>query len=131
MKVFGLVNVRTNNYAEDMGAKIGQAWQAAMEQLGENCGAKFGIYHEYDGNYRNDYTLTIATENVKTEDEVELSDEDYRIFEVEGGEPTSVYETWKKVWQLEDSGELDRAYTKDYEKYNPDGSVSIYIAVKN
>lgn len=38
--------------------------------------------------------------------------------------------TWKQIWEQENAGVLDRAYTYDFEKYYPSGKVEIHIAIK-
>ena len=40
-----------------------------------------------------------------------------------------IFKTWKKIWDQEDSGLLERAYTYDFEKYTPNGEIEIYIAI--
>jgi predicted transcriptional regulator YdeE len=39
-----------------------------------------------------------------------------------------IFKTWK-IWDQEDSGLLERAYTYDFEKYTPNGEIEIYIAI--
>ena len=36
---------------------------------------------------------------------------------------------WQKIWEMEDNGQLSRAYKVDFEEYLPNGEVDIYISV--
>ncbi|MFS0647164.1 hypothetical protein [Siminovitchia sp. 179-K 8D1 HS] len=38
--------------------------------------------------------------------------------------------TWKRIWELEEAGLLERVYTYDFEKYLPNGEIEIHIAIK-
>lgn len=130
MKVYALNHTRTNNFALDMSDKIGQAWQEVARKVEEAQTIQYGIYHEYDGNYQNDYTLTIASEkNVEGAQPMILADDFYQVFPVDMSQKMGIFQTWQQIWNLEEQGKLKRAYTQDYEKYYLDGRVEIYIAL--
>ncbi|MFC0234255.1 effector binding domain-containing protein [Vagococcus entomophilus] len=130
MDVYALNHTRTNNFALDMPDKIGQAWQEAKQKVGEVQTIQYGIYHEYDGNYQKDYTLTIASEKeVEGAQLMLLADDFYQVFPVDTRQKMGIFQTWQQIWNLEEEGKLKRAYTQDYEKYYLDGRVEIYIAL--
>ena len=54
----------------------------------------------------------------------------YEIYKVDTSDEQGIFKTWKKIWDQEDSGLLERAYTYDFEKYTPNGEFEIYIAIK-
>lgn len=110
--------------------KIAQAWQEANQKIGEVQTIQYGIYHEYDGNYQQDYTLTIASEKeIDGAQSMILADDFYQVFPVDTHQKMGVFQTWQQIWNLEEDGRLKRAYTQDYEKYYLDGRVEIYIAL--
>ncbi|MEN1969208.1 hypothetical protein WMZ97_14175 [Lentibacillus sp. N15] len=41
-----------------------------------------------------------------------------------------ILNTWSKIWEQEESGALERAYSYDFEKYYPNGEIEIHIALK-
>ncbi|WP_086349065.1 GyrI-like domain-containing protein [Candidatus Enterococcus clewellii] len=132
MNVYEIGSIRTNNFTADMGEKIGGLWQQVMPDI-QGIAPIYAIYHEYESNYTGDYTLSLAVEPAKSENILELDEGQYRIFPVEQTpeDPSrnNVAETWQKIWQLEESGSLNRRYEKDYEKYAADGTVAIHIGI--
>ena len=132
MIVYEAGRVRTNNFSEDMGMKIGQVWQESMAKI---AGASpiYAIYHEYESDFSGDYTFSLAVEQVSEGPSVVLED-NYEVFPVEPGETPNnqenIAKVWQKIWRMEESGQLNRCYTADFEKYEQDGSMAIYIAVR-
>lgn len=125
-------SVRTNNFTDaNMIDKIMQLWQQAQQQLSDNTGAVYGVYHQYESDYRGDYTLSIAVEQPRANAAtISLNPLDqYRVFIVDGNHEDNVYQMWQQIWGLEQSGQLVRAYDVDFEKYHPDGQVEIYISL--
>lgn len=59
-----------------------------------------------------------------------LSEENYKIFIVDKPDGESIFQTWQKIWKLEEEDKLSRAYTYDFKKYEPSGEVKIYIKEK-
>lgn len=129
MRLFILGETRTNNFSESMGQVIGEVWEASMEKIGEHSAVLYGVYHDYASDYRGDYTLSIATETLNMPSFIDVPDTSYQIFSVDSSKENGIFEAWQKIWQLENEGKLDRSYTFDYERYNIDGSVEIFIAL--
>ena len=60
----------------------------------------------------------------------EIEAGEYAVFAGKGAPPPElVPNLWKRIWSLEDHGQLKRAYRTDFEVYSPDGSVDIYIGI--
>lgn len=121
-------STQTNNFNDpEIMAKIGRLWQESADLFGQGSNV-YGVYHQYQSDYKGDYTLSVATEN-PTEQTSALSvpQTEYRVF------PTTreqIVQNWQQIWQLEEAGELQRAYLVDYEQYSADGQVAIYIGLK-
>ena len=119
---------RTNNFSDkELFEKIGSLWSKANDHHIEND-LKQEIYHQYESNYRGDYTLAIATEAPLSNEKLVIPDQEYAVFECLQDEH-SLGETWKKIWQLQEEKKLNRKYSLDFEKYYPDGKVEIHIAI--
>ena len=91
---------------------------------------KVCVVSEYESDYKGDYTLFIGADNINSHKEIIIEEENYQIFSVEGSSSDGIVKTWQKIWEMEEKGLLNRAYTVDYEKYYPDGKVEIFIALK-
>ncbi|MEK3734545.1 MULTISPECIES: GyrI-like domain-containing protein [Paenibacillus] len=132
MKLAIINRVRTNNFNDpDLIPKITELWKEASNRLTDPETIIYGVYHDYESDYKGDYTLSIAIEDSNSEPALEIPDNAaYEIFNVDPSEEQGVINTWKKIWEREDSGTLNRAYTYDYEKYDSRGGVEIYIAIQ-
>ena len=137
LKIGILKQMRGNNFKDkEIGKKIKNLWCEALKELElqdkttlkENI--LYGIYTEYESNYKGDYTFFIGGDRVVSKEELIIEEENYHIFQVENGKENGVPLTWEKIWNLERNNKLKRAYTVDYEKYYPDGKIEIYISVK-
>lgn len=127
-EVYMIGEIRTNNFTDkNLFEKIGSLWSKTNDYNIEND-MKYGIYHQYESNYRGDYTLAIATETPVSNENFIIPDQEYAVFECLQDEH-SIGETWKKIWQLEEEKKINRKYSLDFEKYYPDGKVEIHIAV--
>lgn len=130
MELYILESIRTNNFTDpDMYNKIVGVWQNVHKRPEVENEAKYGVYHNYENNYKGDYDLSIATSSLTTAKKLTPSEQGYIIFKVDSSKENGVFEAWQHIWALEESGELSRAYTIDYEKYDIDGSIEIHIAV--
>jgi len=128
-----LKSIRTNNFNDIyIVDKIKRIWREASIYLPKEKVNTYGVYHKYKSNYKGDYTLSIAIEGVNNNSEGNLTipeDANYRVFQVDPKDELGVINAWKEIWELEDQGDLKRAYTYDFEKYLPDGKIEIYIAL--
>ena len=125
-----IFSLRTNNFNDpDIIEKITDLWAKALKQLEDHTGSVYGVYHNYDNNYQGDYDLSIAIPTEQPKDHAITLGEQYREFIVTMNQPSSIFEMWQHIWQLEEKGELNRRYDVDYEEYRPDGTVSIFISI--
>ncbi|MFP7285788.1 effector binding domain-containing protein [Shouchella clausii] len=125
-------SVRTNNFNDDrLVEKIAGLWKEASNHLNQDM-IIYGVYHDYENDYRGDYTLSIAIEESKGKPSLEIpKNGNYEIFNVDTTDEQGVVNTWKTIWEREDSRTLKRAYTYDIEKYYPNGDIEIYIAIEH
>ncbi|WP_438447797.1 GyrI-like domain-containing protein [Gorillibacterium sp. sgz5001074] len=132
MKLTVIQSVRTNNFNDDqLMQKITGLWQEASLRLTDRDLLTYGVYHDYESDYKGDYTLSVAVEDRQGESTLEIPDDArYEIFPVDATDEQGVIRAWNTIWERENSGTLHRAYTYDYEKYDPRGQIEIYIAIK-
>lgn len=141
--VVGLT-ARTNNTSPDMGMVIGGLWQRFFEEgifysIADKKNEKsLGIYTDYAGNEKNDYSVLVACEvagegaKVLPKDTVtrKIPAGRYAKFIVKGHMQKAVAEFWQELWQMD----LPRAFTSDFEEYqNSDmehAEIHIYISLK-
>lgn len=131
MKVAVVGSIRTNNFQdEQLVQKITNLWKEASDRLTNEEKSTYGVYHNYESNYKGDYSLSIAAEDTNGESFLELpSNEKYKVFKVDVTEENGVIHTWQEIWAQEEAGALKRAYTYDFEKYEPNGEIEIHIAI--
>ncbi|RYE00408.1 MAG: AraC family transcriptional regulator [Sphingobacteriales bacterium] len=119
-------------------------WQRFFEeQLSGKIPGKLGeaiycVYTDYAGDYTQDYTTLLGCSTSSPEHVPEgmmskqIAPGNYTCFEAKGKmEEGFVLQQWKEIWQ---SG-LDRAYTSDFEVYEPKQDneptvVPIFIALR-
>ncbi|MFD1737935.1 GyrI-like domain-containing protein [Bacillus salitolerans] len=125
-------SVRTNNFKDELiMQKIIGLWNEASSVLDNRNVITYGVYHDYESDYKGDYTVSVAIESNDHESSIQITDESsYEIFIVDQADEHGVINTWKEIWNREESGSLRRAYTYDFEKYCPNGKIEIHIAVK-
>ena len=125
-------SIKTNNFEDpNMAIVIGELWQRAGAMLQGYEGMVYGVYDTYMSNYKGDYRLSVAIEASNSGETISIKDEQqYRVFSVDKEIEQGVYKMWQIIWGLEEAGELQRAYTVDFEKYTPTGDIEIYIALK-
>lgn len=132
MKLKTINSIRTNNFNDEkIMEKIGQLWKEAFEQLKNYNGITYGVYHQYESNYKGDYTLSVAIEAEDSQANLEITETTkYEVFSVDTENEHGIIKAWQEIWAKEDNGTLSRAYTIDFEKYYPNGDIEIYIAIK-
>ncbi|MFF2482283.1 GyrI-like domain-containing protein [Paenibacillus sp. NPDC058071] len=132
MKLTIINSVRTNNFKDELLLqKISGLWKEAYDRTADQDSTLYGVYHQYESDYKGDYTLCIAVEGEEGERQLELpASAKYEIFRVDTAEEQGVVKTWQKIWRREEAGTLKRAYTCDFEKYDSHGEIDIYIAIK-
>jgi predicted transcriptional regulator YdeE len=134
---------RTTNAAESTPqGKIGGLWQQfyaaqAQRQLGYDgdCPGVFGVYHQYESDFRGAFDVTAATPetparpaNLQT---VAVEAGDYLVFRAQGDMPGAVFTAWQAVWAYFGQPRTDvaRAYRTDFERYLGPTEVEVCIGV--
>lgn len=132
MELYLVSSIRTNNFNDEkVVEKIKVMWTETSQKLSGYQKAVYGVYYDYESNYKGDYTLSAATCGKNGESFIEIPEsEKYKVFKVDTTDDQGIMKTWSTIWQQEEMGVLLRAYTYDYEKYYPNGEVEVYIAVK-
>lgn len=122
-EIYWINETRTNNFNDrEIAAKIGGLWQEA-KKLQQTDATFYGIYADYESDYKGDYTVSVASNMPHSENtkKIMIPEQPYQIFNVE----KDVFATWQEIWNTE----LHRSYLFDYEEYAPDGSIRIYIGL--
>ena len=143
------IAARTNN-AKEAGPDgvIPRQWQKyfhdgvadkIQDKLDSNT---YAVYTDYESDHNGDYTFIIGAKvkpgTTPPEDMtvVNVPGGHYAVLTTEKGPVQQVIPaTWARVFQLEDSGELRRAYKTDFELYDQrsqdpnDAQVDLYLGV--
>ncbi|MCK6207677.1 AraC family transcriptional regulator [Bacillus infantis] len=125
-------SVRTNNFNDEaIMQKISEMWKEASSILSNQYEVKYGLYYDYESDYKGDYTLSVAIESGNNDSTVKIPNTTkYEIFEVNTLDELGILNAWREIWDREAKGDLERAYSFDFEKYYPNGQIGIHIAVK-
>lgn len=139
--VVGLT-ARTNNLAPDMGTVIGGIWHKFYEDgiyaaiPNKSNERTLGIYTDYAGDEKDDYTFMAACEVDNCEADLEgtvkrtLPTGTYAKFIVKGNLHQAVGKFWQELWNMN----LARTFVCDFEEYvNSDlehAEIHIYIGIK-
>jgi len=136
------VAARTNNGAPDVGEVIGGLWQklfygGVYPAIPYKANAKaLGIYMDYAGDEKSDYTTMAGCEVEKAEDLPKgvtvctIPAGRYAKFIVKGDMVQAVADFWTELWKMD----LPRSFVCDFEEYQDermeDAEIHIYIGLK-
>lgn len=125
-------SIRTNNFKDDdIMQKITDMWKGASSLLNNQDAITYGLYSDYESDYKGDYSLSAAIEGSNNESSIEIpSSSKYEIFRVDTSDEFGILKVWKEIWDREEKGILERAYLYDFEKYYPNGQIEIHIGIK-
>ena len=141
-KTVAAISARTNNTSPDMGAVIGGLWERffspdlypAIEHKSNE--KALGIYTDYAGDEKDDYTAAVACEkeregNMPEGTEVrKIPAGKYARFIVRGHMENAAGDFWSRLWAME----LPRAFTCDFEEYQnndmENAEIHMYIALR-
>lgn len=134
------ISARTNNTAPDMGMVIGGLWEKFFQggvyaSIPNKTNDKaLGIYTEYAGNEKDDYTVfvgceTTAVENTSSNAVCRIPAGKYAKFIAKGDMREAVATCWQEIWQMN----LKRSFVCDFEEYQNDSmenaEIHIYIGL--
>ncbi|MFD9626870.1 GyrI-like domain-containing protein [Peribacillus muralis] len=130
MKLKIINSLRTNNFNDDLLLeRIKELWQQASPGLANKI--TYAVYHNYESDYKGDYSLSITVEDDDGLQSLEIPNfAKYDVFSVDTTVEHGVLNTWKEIWAREDAGALERAYSFDFEKHYPNGEIEVYIALR-
>ncbi|MGF6905941.1 GyrI-like domain-containing protein [Fusobacterium sp. PH5-44] len=136
------ISARTNNTNPDMTTVIGNLWEDFFQKgIYENIqnktsGKTMGIYTDYAGNEKDDYSIIVATPVSQVKDLLPntiisaIPEGKYAKFILKGNMHKIVIDFWTKLWDMD----LDRSFICDFEEYqNADmenAEVHVYISLK-
>lgn len=142
-KIVAGLAARTNNLSPDSGMVIGSLWEKFYGQgvygaLSEKINEKtLGIYTDYAGDEKDDYTVMVACELKEIENIPEntavkrISAGKYAKFVIKGKMGEIVPAFWQELWQMD----LPRAFGSDFEEYQDsdmeNAEVHVYISLKS
>ena len=130
------LSVRTQNHDEfnQETAKLPSLWQqfyASDLAFNENL---YEVYSDYESDANGIYTVTLGINGHKNQDkftDVNIQAGNYLVFEGTGPMPSTVVETWKKIWSyFETDHQVQRSFISDFEAYSGADKVAIYIGIK-
>ncbi len=129
MKIYVIDSIRVGNFKEETLDKIVGLWENCNNQYPELQDlVRYGIYSDYEKDYRGDYNLAVGSTDIETKDSINIDLNDYKIYKAKtNGE---IYSLWEEIWDDEENGKIDRLYNVDFERYNLDGTVDIFIGIK-
>lgn len=141
-KIIVGLSARTNNMSPEMGMVIGGLWEQfygnGIYAMAKNkvSDKSLGIYTDYEGNEKNDYTVMVGCEVSEVENLQEgvikrvFPAGKFAKFIVKGHMKKAVAEFWQQLWSMD----LPRSFTWDFEEYqNADmenAEIHIYIGLK-
>ncbi len=135
--VIGMSIVTTNALAFSAGT-IGQLWHAFMhtpvkEQISSVISPDiFAVYSDYEHGDRASYRLTIGYAVDRHEKvpegcvKVTLPEGIYQNYPAKSCAPEDIVATWQAIWNIP-AEVRQRRFLVDFERYQENGSVSIYI----
>lgn len=122
------ISTTTVNKDDRAATDINALWQRFFEEaVGDAIPHKDGeaiyaVYHDYQGDHEQPYTLTIGCRVERADfavpegmDAVFVPEADYAVFAAQGEQPKSLMDTWQAVWK----SDLPRTYKCDVEIYGP------------
>lgn len=143
------IAIRTTNKAAIENGTIAKLWQQFfVEQILSKIPNKLdnsviALYYNFENNRDGQYDLLLGA-RVSSVDEIPVgmlaqhvhAEKRTTFMSEEGPISNIVFDLWKKIWNLEDQGKLDRTYHADYELYDEkshhpqQAQVEIHIGIK-
>lgn len=131
------ITARTSNHDCNVGEVIGGLWQkfhtGIFESIeGKVTGCAIGLYSDYDSDMNGPYDMTVGAEIFNSDSATKIIPAGrYAKFVVRGHMQEACINFWTQLWQMD----LERAFTSDFEEYQPGGTmedaeIHMYIALK-
>lgn len=135
------ISARTNNENPDMKAVIGGLWNHFFQDgvyasiTGKTNEKALGIYTDYAGDEKSDYTVVAACETSSVPEHGEyavcrIPAGPYARFIIRGDMVQAVAAAWQEIWNMD----LPRSFQCDFEEYQDDSmdnaEIHIYVGLK-
>lgn len=88
-------------------------------------GKVYAIYHDYESDYKGDYSLALCTEDISADKFFEVDFANSIEYKCSGKD--EIVNVWKRIWEDEEENKIQRRYDIDCEEYKEDGSVVIHL----
>ncbi|MCW8821576.1 MAG: GyrI-like domain-containing protein [Sulfurovum sp.] len=112
--------------------KIGALWRRFIGKVLPPF-PHYGVYHNYDTDFRGTYDLLAGIETEPNEqfDSVTIKEGKYLKFSAKGELHQAVMKCWEQIWAYFQDPSIDerRAYETDFEVYKSMDEVEVYIGV--
>lgn len=128
------VRARTTNRTPE---RIGELWGQFHEQkiaalLDSRADANiYSVYSNYESDATGEFDVLIgyavprAAMLPEALSEVVVPEGSYAVFPVSGPLPQGIANAWAEIWEAP----LHRAFRCDFERYHPDGSITIHVGI--
>lgn len=133
VKVMG--SCRTNNFYDlDASRKYALAFSSVLRYLGSE--SIYAIYTNYESDYKGDFDYLTGVEAKASIRNVgaifTVPEGKYKCYCIENSIdlPNTLAKTWANVWSDEESGLIERKYDVDYEIYQKDRSVAVFVGIR-
>ena len=127
-----IATIRTNNFQDkEVIQKIQQLWRDCQKEVAQAfAGGQpiYAVYHDYVSDFKGDYSLSLCR-ITDAEGDFDTSQQIYEVFEVNTKDSEGIVHAWQKIWEAEEAGTLKREYSIDFEKYEANQTVTIFVAV--
>lgn len=135
------ISIRTSN-ANEMNPDTAQI--GALHQRFDNnvivdykSGARvYGVYFNYESDANGEFTVLSGADTIESSktslETINLAEGKYLLFKGCGEMPKAVIDTWGEIWHYFSNQETkeERIYNTDFELYNSETEVEIYIGIK-
>lgn len=114
--------IRTNNQSPDVLLKH---WQDFMTSH-LDYSTIYAIYSNYETDFTGNYDFSIGSVCQEDATTITLPSGNYFIWDTNSQNPQDVMAAWELIWKQTD---LPRAYLTDFEVYEPNQTIKIYLSV--
>lgn len=109
-------------------SRVGTLW-VSFRRAHRDTWPAFAVYDSYESDHTGSYRVVVGTPDLADGAEAKVESGRYARFVAEGEQPAALIETWRRINEITEAGELERAFTADLEIHQPD-RVEILIAVR-
>ncbi|MBM7701131.1 GyrI-like domain-containing protein [Kurthia huakuii] len=117
--IFGK-QIRTTNAQPD---ELISLW-AAMNPA-QLSGDIYAVYSNYESDFNGAYDFLIGTTTTTGDHCITIPPQQYEVIDVEPATPEAVYQAWQKIW----ASDRTRAYAVDFELYEANGAIKIFLSI--